>query len=70
MAEFKIGDIVQLKSGGPEMTITGRDRNAMSGESKTHWSTTWFKGHEQQYGTFHEDTLEKVEYGTAGGFGI
>lgn len=66
MSEFKIGDVVQLKSGGPEMTITSRDSNAFTGESETNWICTWFEGYKQHSGTFHQDTVEKVEYGGGG----
>jgi uncharacterized protein YodC (DUF2158 family) len=36
---FKIGDIVQLKSGGPSMTVTG-----LPHENSDCYETTWFWG--------------------------
>ena len=38
MAEFKVGDVVQLKSGGPEMTVTGP---ANSGNVLCAWFTSF-----------------------------
>ncbi len=52
--EFKAGDVVQLKSGGPKMTITS------VGE---YYGTPmiycmWFDGPKEQSGKFPPDTLK------------
>ena len=55
MPEFKEGDIVKLKSGSPNMTVTderGTDGNV---ECK------WFAGSKLQTGRFHPESLEYVE---------
>ena len=50
MAEkFKIGDIVQLKSGGPKMTVT------QVLESVVH--TAWFAGSKKEAGGFPFDAV-------------
>lgn len=42
--QFNIGDIVQLKSGGPKMTVTRvQDK---------HVSTAWFAGSKKEDGVF------------------
>ncbi len=51
MAEFKKGDVVELKSGGPRMTVMEYD-----GESVT---CTWFAHGEQKYGAFDPELLKK-----------
>ena len=53
MTQFKTGDIVQLKSGGPKMTV----KTAKKGEV----TCTWFSGSKQQSGWFDPDTLKKIE---------
>ncbi|WP_281439441.1 YodC family protein [Pseudomonas moorei] len=52
--EFKIGDIVKLKSGGPDMTVQ-------------RWSTLenaytcqWFAGKKLDHGSFKFESLELV----------
>jgi uncharacterized protein YodC (DUF2158 family) len=52
---FKAGDIVQLKSGGPQMTVTtvGKD----SFQAPTVWCT-WFEGKTQKNGTFAPAALK------------
>ena len=46
MAEFRVGDVVQLKSGGPRMTITSiNEENGLL-------STTWFDGTRQEKDSF------------------
>ncbi|BCB26512.1 hypothetical protein SKTS_13980 [Sulfurimicrobium lacus] len=52
--KFKIGDIVQLKSGGPRMTVT-RVEKAHSGESKIH--TTWFVESKPENSVFPFDAI-------------
>jgi uncharacterized protein YodC (DUF2158 family) len=39
---FKVGDVVQLKSGGPRMTVTNYGPSAMGGEMLV-WCD-WFDG--------------------------
>jgi uncharacterized protein YodC (DUF2158 family) len=58
MAErkFKIGDIVQLKSGGPIMTVSGLTDNAAESSVV---DTTWFAANEKECnGSFLEAILE------------
>ncbi|MGA1303200.1 MAG: YodC family protein [Cyanobium sp.] len=51
MAEFKVGDVVQLKSGGPMMTITSIEANHGL------LSTTWFDGTRQEKESFPLDAV-------------
>jgi len=67
MAEqkFKPGDVVQLKSGGPEMTVRGykmiQPFDAPAYPSDTEVECEWFDDKNQrQKGTFNQDTLEAV----------
>lgn len=57
MEDFKIGDIVQLKSGGPKMTV-----NDVSQAVTGLWCQ-WFKGSKLERGHFMKDTLIKVKEG-------
>ncbi|MGO9571979.1 MAG: YodC family protein [Desulfomonilaceae bacterium] len=53
MSEFKIGDVVQLKSGGPHMTVYKVDEDEIY--------TQWFdEKNKQQAGVFVEAVLDKV----------
>lgn len=56
--DFAIGDVVQLKSGGPVMTVTQVGNAAMTGKP-TVW-TQWFDGPKQMSGTFPPEALKKV----------
>jgi uncharacterized protein YodC (DUF2158 family) len=48
MAEkFNVGDIVQLKSGGPKMTVTDS-----VGTSDDYLRTSWFAGSKHESGMF------------------
>jgi uncharacterized protein YodC (DUF2158 family) len=47
---FKTGDMVQLKSGGPRMTLTSLD-------DRGYVRTAWFVGAEKEHGHFHLDAL-------------
>lgn len=50
MAEkFKIGDIVQLKSGGPKMTVTHVLEEVVN--------TAWFAGNKKEVGVFPFDAV-------------
>lgn len=54
--KFKTGDIVRLKSGGPEMTVKEfRDRPQLRD-----YTCQWFAGKKLESGHFEEDSLEFV----------
>lgn len=55
MAEFKQGDVVQLKSGGPDMTCTGE-----KSENGDVWCQ-WFAGEKVNKDCFPPDSLKLVE---------
>jgi uncharacterized protein YodC (DUF2158 family) len=54
MANFKIGDVVKLKSGGPSMTVSSLESN---GEL---WCV-WFANNESKGTGFKPDMLEPVK---------
>lgn len=55
--EFKTGDIVQLKSGGPKMTVT--EVKDFMGE--LHVYCTWFAGAKNEHNSFPPDALVPIE---------
>jgi uncharacterized protein YodC (DUF2158 family) len=58
MAKFKIGDVVMLKSGGPDMTIVGESDMIENG-----FEVKWFNVDEElQDSEFPGDALEKEDY--------
>jgi uncharacterized protein YodC (DUF2158 family) len=60
MAEdFKIGDVVQLKSGGPKMTVTSVGTDHYSQEPVV--SCVWFAENKESRGKFPPDALRKTE---------
>ena len=66
---FKVGDTVQLKSGGPLMTVVGEGRD---GNDNPRVRCTWFdKSQNEKNGAYPEDALEVYREGEgAVGFGI
>ena len=60
MEDFEIGDVVQLRSGGPKMTVHGlvSDGDVVC---------QWFEGNAVHEESFPKDALKKTESGTAGG---
>jgi uncharacterized protein YodC (DUF2158 family) len=56
MEDFEIGDVVQLRSGGPKMTVHSlvSDGNVVC---------QWFEGNEVHEGHFPKEALKKVEQG-------
>lgn len=52
--EFKVGDIVKLKSGGPDMTVEGWSAYHGSFECQ------WFAGKKLDTGRFKFESLELV----------
>lgn len=60
MAEqFKAGDVVQLKSGGPKMTVKQVGNSGMTGRL-TVWCN-WFEGTKLMSGDFAPETLKLVD---------
>jgi uncharacterized protein YodC (DUF2158 family) len=73
--EYNIGDIVQLKSGGPQMTvqrIVGSDSSNLIIKAADEFMKTqgfkegdivcqWFNGNKLESGTFKAEGLKKVE---------
>jgi uncharacterized protein YodC (DUF2158 family) len=57
--EFKAGDVVQLKSGGPKMTIEGIGKYGLAA---THEQAkcVWFEGTNRKAGVFDLQTLSKA----------
>jgi len=53
---FQAGDIVKLKSGGPEMTV-----QSTASESAPHLYCQWFAGKKLESGRFPTNSLDYVE---------
>jgi uncharacterized protein YodC (DUF2158 family) len=58
-ASFKVGDIVELKSGGPKMTVT-----ELFDEDDS-LRTSWFAGAKMEKGIFPFDALTAVSGATS-----
>jgi uncharacterized protein YodC (DUF2158 family) len=58
--DFKIGDVVRVKSGGPTMTIQEIDASLGTADCR------WFVGKKDQHGEFVLATLEKAGKGIVG----
>jgi uncharacterized protein YodC (DUF2158 family) len=52
MAQIKVGDVVQLKSGGPKMTVESIEANPAG------ILCTWFDGADKKSSCFQPDALE------------
>ncbi len=57
MSKYKVGDVVQLKSGGPKMTIDDVPETA----AMNSYHCKWFKGNKLEQGYFSEEILVPVE---------
>jgi uncharacterized protein YodC (DUF2158 family) len=55
-SEFVIGDIVKLKSGGPDMTI-----RSVPDSMDSYYNCQWFAGKKLEHGRFPADSIEKVK---------
>jgi len=53
---FQTGEIVKLKSGGPDMTV-----QTTATETTTHLYCQWFAGKKLESGKFPIGSLERVE---------
>lgn len=72
MSKFNIGDIVCLKSGGPNMTVEALYTSNMKSqfalaygvlrqkypESEVFYACKWFSGNKLESGTFPEEIIE------------
>ena len=58
---YNVGDIVKLKSGGPEMTIDGLRSNLNGGGYKCQW----FAGKKLSWGSFPYESLTVVKEETS-----
>lgn len=54
MADFKIGDVVRLKSGGPKMTV-----DSLKGKDTV--QCRWFEDKQVRSAEFSSESLKKVE---------
>lgn len=55
--QFKVGDVIALKSGGPDMTVT---EVGLDGGVPTVWCK-WFVANKQERGYFPNDAVERAE---------
>ena len=55
MAGFKIGDVVQLQSGGPKMTVANTKSNPAG------ILCTWFDGSEVKSSRFPQEALQSAQ---------
>lgn len=55
--KFKVGEIVQLKSGGPKMTVKTISDSSDNDTIYCHW----FAGSKLSFGRFAPETLIKVD---------
>lgn len=59
MSKFNPGDVVELKSGGPKMTVQGYSAVG-PGVPTPEVRCKWFVNTEAKSDKFHEDSLRKV----------
>jgi uncharacterized protein YodC (DUF2158 family) len=67
--KYNVGDVVQLKSGGPKMTISSvpRDPNpdkdpfGAPDHGQSQYVCNWFKGGTLEHGSFKEELLMSIE---------
>ena len=57
--EFKAGDVVMVKSGGPQMTVAGVGQYGMV--KSTRVKCVWFEGAKREESLFEPALLKKVE---------
>jgi|26BtaG_2_1085354.scaffolds.fasta_scaffold01578_6 uncharacterized protein YodC (DUF2158 family) len=58
--EFEAGNIVKLKSGGPEMTVQEEVATVSGARSGKYWCQ-WFAGKKLERGNFPADSIELVK---------
>jgi uncharacterized protein YodC (DUF2158 family) len=61
MPEFKKGDVVRLKSGGPKMTVCSDPHETLGNKRELSLACTWFNQEEQlKTASLFEYLLEQV----------
>lgn len=64
--QFNVGDIVKLKSGGPDMTVQDLEKSSIGftieapREFNGYYSCQWFAGKKLESGVFPEESLELI----------
>jgi uncharacterized protein YodC (DUF2158 family) len=58
MTDFKIGDTVRLKSGGPLMTISGKGTDNAGYNSDDYKLCEWFDNNTPKIKNFHKESIE------------
>lgn len=58
---YKVGEIVKLKSGGPDMTVKNINKHFRDDTFSGTYDCQWFAGKKLDTGTFPQDSLVKVE---------
>jgi uncharacterized protein YodC (DUF2158 family) len=56
-SEFAKGDLVELKSGGPKMTVVKVERQILGGSV----TCAWFHEDKLQHGVFEPETIRRVD---------
>lgn len=59
--KFNVGDIVKLKSGGPDMTIQASHESDIGISLKNFYKCQWFAGKKLESGTFPPESLILVK---------
>lgn len=57
---FNVGNIVKLKSGGPNMTIRTVATNSITEKFTGYYDCQWFAGKKLENGRFPEESLELI----------
>ena len=57
--EIKVGDVVHLKSGGPDMTVSEIGKSGMSGTGALSAWCSWFDKGDEKKGVFPLTSLTK-----------
>jgi uncharacterized protein YodC (DUF2158 family) len=65
---MKIGDVVQLKSGGPEMTVVDKGASSPSDVRPPYFKCVWFDGANVVTHSFPEEALDTIKRPSKGGF--
>jgi len=56
-SKYQVGDVVRLRSGGPEMTVQKLPEDRQYND---YYRCQWFAGKKLENGNFQEESLESV----------